>query len=346
MEVSGPRVLVTGGAGFIGSHLVDRIIADGLCVTVLDNFASGKREYLGDALATGRLTLLEGSILSESDLNNAMEGAEVVFHLAVECVRKSLGDPINNHAINATGTLMTLEAARRHKARRFIYCSSSEVYGNCSVGKLTEDAAVCVPTTVYGAAKLAGELYTLAYWRTYGLPAAVVRPFNAFGPREHDQGMLAEVIPRFAIKVLNGRSPIVFGDGSQGRDFTYVTDTAEGLWRAANCDELVGGTVNLGCGRLVTIREVGEEMMRQSGRNDLSLVFAPERPGDIHSLIADMERAQNLLGFQPHINFAEGIRRYIQWFRNRYPDPSILLEVDEKNWALPLYRDLQANSKR
>jgi UDP-glucose 4-epimerase len=335
MEPAHPRVLVTGGAGFIGSHLVDRIITEGHSVTVLDNFASGKREHLEPALATGRLKLIEGSILSEFDLSTALDGVEVVFHLAVECVRKSLGDPINNHAINATGTLMTLEAARRHKVRRFIYCSSSEVYGNCSAGKLIEDVAVCAPTTVYGAAKLAGELYTLAFWRTYGLPAVVVRPFNAFGPREHDRGMLAEVIPRFAIKVLNGRSPIVFGDGSQGRDFTYVTDTAEGLWRAATCDELIGGTVNLGWGRLITIRQVAEEMIRHCRRNDVSVIFAPERPGDIQSLIADTEKARKILGFQPSMDFAEGIRRYIKWFKDRHPNPAALLEADEKNWTLP-----------
>jgi UDP-glucose 4-epimerase len=329
------RFLVTGGGGFIGSHLVDRIVDEGHDVVVLDNFASAKRSNLDAANATGRMKLIEGSILSEDDLNVAMIGVDVVFHLAVECVRKSIGDPVGNHHINATGTLMTLEAARRHKIDRLIYCSSSEVYGNSSTGALSEDHTVCQPTTVYGASKLAGELYTLAYLRTYGMKTAIVRPFNAFGPREHDQGVLAEVIPRFVIKVMNGQAPIVFGDGSQGRDFTYVTDTADGLWRAAFSDEIIGEVVNLGWGRLVTVREVGEEILRQCGRNDISLTHVPERPGDIHSLIARTEKADRLLGFKPKIDFSTGLQNYVAWFTKSYADPSKLLEADHRNWTLP-----------
>lgn len=329
------RYLVTGGAGFIGSHLVDRIIAEGHEAVILDNFASGKRRNITDALSSGKAELIEGSILDEGDLARAMEGVECVFHLAVECVRKSIGDPINNHHVNATGTLMTLEAARRAKVARFIYCSSSEVYGNASTDALSEDQAVCAPTTVYGGAKLAGELYTLAYWRTYGMATSVVRPFNAFGPREHDQGVLAEVIPRFVIRVLNGRAPIVFGDGSQGRDFTYVTDTADGLWRAAANTQLVGDIVNLGWGRMVSVREVAEEILRQCGRNDIALEHAPDRPGDIQALIAETSKAKSVLDFTPRVSFAEGIGRYLDWFRQTYPDPSALLEKDARNWEMP-----------
>ncbi len=329
------RFLVTGGAGFIGSHLTDRIIAEGHEVVVLDNFASGKKSNLDEAAATGKLTLIEGSILSADDLDAAMAKVDIVLHLAVECVRKSIGDPVGNHHANATGTLMALEAARRHKVKRFIYCSSSEVYGNTSAGALSEDETVCQPTTVYGASKLVGELYTQAYLRTYGMETAVVRPFNAFGPREHDQGVLAEVIPRFVIRVLNGKAPIVFGDGSNGRDFTYVTDTADGLWRAAMSDAMVGKVVNLGWGRAVSVKEVGEEILRQCDRNDLSLEHVAERPGDIHSLIARTEKAADILGFRPTVDFSTGVHNYVQWFQQRYPDPSKLLETDHRNWTLP-----------
>ena len=327
--------LVTGGAGFIGSHLTDRILAEGHSVTVLDNFASGKPANIEQASKHPNFTFKEGSILSAEDLAAAMHGVDVVFHLAVECVRKSIGDPVSNHHINATGTLMTLEAARQQKVKRFVYCSSSEVYGNAATGALSEDNTVCAPTTVYGAAKLVGELYTLAYLRTYDLPVTVVRPFNAFGPREHDQGVLAEVIPRFVIRVMNGRAPVVFGDGSQGRDFTYVTDTADGLWRAHSNEALVGGTVNIGWGRMVSVREVAEEIIRQCGRNDIALEHAPDRPGDIQSLIAETSKATSVLGFAPRVSFGEGVGRYIDWFRQTYPDPSVLLEKDVRNWALP-----------
>ena len=329
------RFLVTGGGGFIGSHVVDRIIGDGHDVVVLDNFASGKKSNLEAAAATGKMRLVEGTILDNDDLNDVMQKVDVVLHLAVECVRKSIGDPVGNHHANATGTLMTLEAARRHKVSRFIYCSSSEVYGNSSGGALSEDTTVCQPTTVYGASKLVGELYAQAYLRTYGMETAVVRPFNAFGPREHDQGVLAEVIPRFVIRVLNGKAPIVFGDGSNGRDFTYVTDTAEGLYRAALSDTVVGQTINLGWGRMVSVKDVGEEILRQCGRNDLTLEHVAERPGDIHSLIARTEKAADLLGFRPQVDFATGVHNYVQWFKKQYANPAMLLEADHRNWTLP-----------
>ena len=329
------KYLVTGGAGFIGSHLVDRIISEGHEVVVLDNFASGKKDNLDAALSTGKLTLIEGTILNDDDLDAATAGVDVVFHMAVECVRKSIGDPVGNHHANATGTLMALEAARRNKVRRFIYCSSSEVYGNADLGALSEDDTVCQPTTVYGASKLVGELYTQAYLRTYGMETAVVRPFNAFGPREHDQGVLAEVIPRFVIKVMNGQAPIIFGDGSQGRDFTYVTDTADGLWRAAHSDAMIGQIANIGWGRMVSVKEVAEEIIKQCGRNDVSVEHVPERPGDIQSLIARTEKANELLGFKPQIDFATGIGKYVDWFKSRYADPSALLEDDYKNWTVP-----------
>jgi len=174
------RSLVTGGAGFLGSHLVDRLIADGDTVTVLDDFSTGRRENLVEAAGSPRLRIVEGSILDPATVELAMRGCDRVFHLAVQCVRRSLSRPIENHEINATGTLVVLEQARRQRVKRFLYCSSSEVYGNCGGERLAEETTVCAPTTVYGAAKLAGEYYTQAYRCTYGLPITIVRPFNSY----------------------------------------------------------------------------------------------------------------------------------------------------------------------
>ncbi len=329
------RILVTGGAGFIGSHLVDRLLALGHSVTVYDDFSTGSRRNLREAQASGQLSIIDGSVLDRDLLDRSMQGMESVFHLAVQCVRRSLGRPIENHDVNASGTLYALEAARRHHVGRFVYCSSSEVYGNASDAQLDELTTVCAPMTVYGGAKLAGELYAQAYWRTYGMQTIVVRPFNSYGPREHDQGDLAEVIPRFVIRVLNGLPPVIFGDGTQGRDFTYVTETARGLAAALAADELVGSVVNLGHGRLVTIREIAAAVLQHCGRGDLGVAFAPPRPGDVHRLIADTRRAGAILGFKAEIGLDEGMRRYLEWFRATYPDPSVLVERELVNWELP-----------
>lgn len=330
------RVLVTGGAGFIGSHLVDRLIAEGRPVTVLDDFSTGTPANLQEAQAAGGdLRIVEGSILDEAAVARAMEGCGTVFHLAVQCVRRSLGRPLENHHANATGTLIVLEAARRQAVGRFVYCSSSEVYGNTSDGVLEETATVCRPVTVYGAAKLAGEHYALAYHQTYGLPAVVVRPFNAFGPREHASGDLAEVIPRFVIRVLNGRPPVIFGTGEAGRDFTYVTETAAGLARAASVDAAVGRTVNLARGRMVTIAEVAAAVTRLCQRPDLIPQHIAGRPGDVHRLHADTRLARDLLGFEARVDFEAGLEAYIDWFVRTHPDPAKLLEEEVVNWTLP-----------
>lgn len=328
-------VLVTGGAGFIGSHLVDHLVSAGESVTVLDDFSTGTRDNLGLAGRSGRLRIVEGSVLDHRAIETAMRGCDRVFHLAVQCVRRSLGQPIANHEINATGTLLVLEEGRRQRISRFVYCSSSEVYGNCGDERLSEQASHCKPVTVYGAAKLAGEYYASAYHQTYGLPAIIVRPFNSYGPREHSQGDLAEVIPRFVIRVLNGQSPVIFGSGANGRDFTYVTETARGIAMAAQADVLVGRTVNLAYGKMVTIREVAHAVAHACDRPDLEPVFMEPRPGDVVALQADTGLARDVLGFSATIDFAEGLRRYVDWFRRHHPDPAGLLEAEVRNWRLP-----------
>lgn len=335
MDLRGSNVLVTGGAGFIGSHLTDALLSQDCRVTVFDDFSSGDRSNLELAQQTGRLRIVEGSVLEESALAAVMTGVAYVFHLAVQCVRKSLGNPLENHNVNATGTILTLEAARRAGVRRFIYCSSSEVYGNCGGDRLQEDVADCAPVTVYGAAKLAGEYYAKAYYQTYDLQTVIVRPFNAYGPREHDRGDLAEVIPRFVIRALNGLPPIIFGNGSNGRDFTYVTEIAAGIVLAAECDALLGKIVNLAYGRMITIADVAGAVLRACGRPDLRPQYEGPRPGDVKTLQADTTRARELLNFRAGIDFEAGLERYLQWFRSRYPTPSSLLEERWQNWELP-----------
>jgi UDP-glucose 4-epimerase len=330
------RVLVTGGAGFIGSHLVDVLLADGESLTVLDDFSTGTADNLAAAEATGRLRVLRGSIQSPQEVSTALAGCDRVFHLAVQCLRRSLGHPQESHDVNATGTLNVLEAARSHRIRRFVYCSSSEVYGNTSSGLLREDTTQCRPVTVYGAAKLAGELYTEAYRQTYGLDTVIVRPFNAYGPRAPEHGTRAEVIPRFLIRAMNGLPPVIFGDGSNGRDFTYVTEVARGLALAGCTASCTGKIINIAYGRMVTVREVAQTVLRAVGRNDLSVTLHAPRPGDVHRLHADNSRAAKLLGFCPQIAFEDGVQRYATWFRACHPNPSSLVEERVENWTMPV----------
>lgn len=326
------RVLVTGGAGFIGGHLVDLLVSRGNAVTVLDDFSTGELENLAEARRRGNVRVITGSVLDPRALQIAMADCDRVFHLAVQCVRRSLRQPVQNHEINATGTLLTLEAARQARVNRFVYCSSSEVYGNCRDKLLNEEATLCAPVTVYGASKLAGELYASAYHQTYGLPAIIVRPFNAYGPREHESGDLAEVVPRFIIRLLSGKAPVIFGGGENGRDFTYVTETALGIVLASEADKLIGRTVNIARGEIVTIGDLAKATAVACGRPDIAAVHIEARPGDVVSLHADTRLAENVLHFRAQIALAEGLEKYVAWFRTRHNDVASLLEPEPRNW--------------
>lgn len=330
------RVLVTGGAGFIGSHLVDYLLAQQRHVTVLDNFSSGTKVNLAEASGTGRLRIVEGSILNEEAVKLALEDCSEIYHLAVQCVRKSLGQPKENHDINATGTLVVLEAARQSKKiKRFIYCSSSEVYGNHTYKSgILSEASTCAPATIYGASKLAGEYYTSVYSSLYGIPTTIVRPFNAFGPREHDEADLAEVIPRFVGRALADLPPVIFGDGSNGRDFTYVTDTVAGLVLAGTTEAAKGQVINLAYGRLITILEVAQTVLQLCGKK-LTPLHIEERPGDVRLLHADTRQATNLLKFAAKVPFEEGLQKYIEWYKRNANRAASVTDSVVRNWDLP-----------
>jgi UDP-glucose 4-epimerase len=237
--------------------------------------------------------------------------------------------------VNATGTLLVLDEARRKRVARFLYCSSSEVYGNCGGEWLAEETSMCAPTTIYGAAKLAGEYYTQVYQRTYGLPVTIVRPFNSYGPRAHYRGDLAEVIPRFVIRALNGQPPVIFGSGSNGRDFTYVTDTVRGIKLAAEREAAIGRKINIGFGSMITIERIADLICAFCGHSDLKPVYAEPRPGDVHVLQADNRLARELLGFSPEVDVQVGLKRYIDWFRMCHSKPDSVFEAASRNWKMP-----------
>jgi UDP-glucose 4-epimerase len=338
MKIAAPRarVLVTGGAGFIGSHLVDCLVGSGCSVTVLDNFSNGRRENLAGASLTGRLRVIEGDITDGPTCLRAMEGpVDAVFHLACLGVRHSLHDPRENHEVNATGSLQLLMAARQSGAGRFIYMSTSEVYGAALAFPLTEQASTW-PTTVYGASKLAGEHYAAAYQRCFGMPVIRVRSFNNYGPRAHFEGDSGEVIPRFILRALAGEPPVIFGNGAHTRDFLYVKDCADALVAIAECDALIGDIVNLGYGEEVRVDALARLILDAVGRPDLNPVFAPERPGDVPRLWVDPGKLRGATAFRPRTTLASGLAATVEYYRGLFASrPDCLAQMQTRNWEVP-----------
>src|SRR4030095_9667698 len=234
-----------------------------------------------------RVTLLEYDIRDVSAYAPILRDAEVVYHLACLGVRHSVHSPLENHDVNATGTLRLLEASRTSGVPKFVYVSSSEVYGTAQRVPMTEDHPT-FPNTVYGGSKLAGEAYARAYHRTYGFPTVVIRPFNTYGPRSHHEGDSGEVIPKFLLRCLAQRPMVIFGDGIQTRDFTYVSDTARGILLAGTHVEAIGRTINLGSGQEVSINDLAGEVARVVGTPDAAVHHDVPRPGDVRRLCADM----------------------------------------------------------
>ena len=326
---------MTGGAGFIGSHLVDHLLAAGCRVRVLDNFKNGTMANLAKAEATGRLEIVRGDIVDAGVCGKAMRGVETVFHLACLGVRHSLHNPLENHQVNALGSLNLLQAAREARIKRFLYVSSSEVYGAALTFPLTEQAATW-PTTVYGASKLAGEHYAAAYHRCFGLPVVRVRPFNNYGPRAHFEGDSGEVIPRFILRALAGEPPVIFGDGSHTRDFLFVRDCAEALVCVAESDGLVGDLVNLGYGEEIRIDELARLVLEAVGRTDLRPVFEAERPGDVPRLWVDPSKLRGATEFRPHTKPAQGLHETVKHYRALYAaEPDCLSRIQTRNWEAP-----------
>jgi UDP-glucose 4-epimerase len=329
------RVLVTGGAGFIGSHVVDALVARDCDVRVVDDLSAGSEENLAQARASGRVELVVADVRDREAMRDAVRDIDVVMHLAMRCLRVSLYDPDVAHDVNAWGTLSLLEACRDAGLQRFLHCSSSEIYGTAEVVPMPETHAVN-PTTVYGASKLAGERYAIAYWHTHDLPVVVVRPFNTFGPREQQRGPSGELIPRMVVRALSGVPPVIFGDGSQTRDFTFVSDTVRALIAACECDALVGEAVNVASGREVSVSRVAELVCARCAPG-LRPVHSDPRPADVRRHCADTAKARRLLGFGADISIEDGLDRYISWFRARHPDPHRPLAGDaERNWHAPV----------
>ena len=306
------QYLVTGGAGFIGSHLCRRLLASGWAVRVLDDLSSGRRENL--AALDGEVDLVEGDLRDEALVSAALAGVDyVLHHAAVASVQTSIERPRFEQEVNAVGTLQLFEAARRAGVRRVVFAASAASYGNDPMVPKREDM-LPVPESRYAISKIAGEYYARVYSSLYGLEVVCLRYFNVFGPRQDPSSPYSGVISIFAERMLEGAAPTVFGDGAQSRDYVYVDNVVEANMRAWATPGIAGRVYNIGCGHSASLLDLVAALNRVLG-TAIEPEFAPARAGDVRLSVADIARAQRELGYEPVVHFEEGLERTLAWMQ-------------------------------
>jgi nucleoside-diphosphate-sugar epimerase len=305
------QFVVTGGAGFIGSHLVHRLLAEGGRVRVVDNLATGKRERLSDV--RDAVEFLEGDLADPDVCENALRGADYVLHqAAIPSVQRSINDPVGTNEANITSTLNVLAACRNHGVRRLVFAASSSAYGNSPVLPKREDMPPS-PLSPYALQKFVGERYCQLFFELYGLETVGLRYFNVFGPGQDPYSEYSAVIPKFANRLQRGKSIVVYGDGEQSRDFTYIDNVVEANLLALGAKRAAGSVINVGCGERITLNrliKILEDILKVRATVD----YQPARPGDVRDSLADISRAQDLLGYRPTVAVTEGLRRTVAWF--------------------------------
>jgi nucleoside-diphosphate-sugar epimerase len=313
------KVLVTGGGGFVGSHLVERLLLDGHSVRVLDNFATGRRENLLDLLSA--IELMEGDVASYDRVRRSVSGCEVVLHqAALPSVPRSVQDPLRSNATNVTGTLNVLLAARESGVRRVVYASSSSVYGaNSELPK--HEGVLPEPISPYAVSKLAGEGFCRCFDELFDMDTVALRYFNVFGPRQDPLSHYA--VPRFITALMDGGRPVVYGDGEQSRDFTYVRDIVDGNLLAMTAEAVAGKTFNLAAGKRTTVNELLGQIGLLVGREPDVRYEAP-RLGDVKHSHADISAAARDLGYSPSVSIQEGLRLTLEWLSRAGSGPSAL----------------------
>jgi UDP-glucose 4-epimerase len=305
------RVLITGGAGFIGSHLVRRMLALGADVSVLDNLSTGRLKNLEEVAAD--VELFEGDIRIPSDVEHAIAGCDAVFHqAALPSVPRSIADPAGSHAVNATGTLNVLIAARDAGVRRLMFASSSSVYG-ATPGLPKKEEMATLPLSPYAVAKCAAESYCRSFFDLYGLETVALRYFNVFGPRQDPLSEYAAVVPRFIAAFRAGEAPTIYGDGGQSRDFTYVENVVDANMAALESPVAPGRVYNIACGERITLNQLAAGLREQIGTS-VQPVHVEGRAGEVRHSLADVEHARADLGYDPRIGLDEGLHRTVSHF--------------------------------
>jgi nucleoside-diphosphate-sugar epimerase len=306
--------LVTGGAGFIGSHLCEALVKRDARVRVIDNLATGRRENLAHLAA--RIEFIEADLVDAEAMRHAAEGVSIIFHqAAIPSVPRSVADPRLNHEANVNGTFNLLIAARAAGVRRVVFAASSSAYGETETLPKTE-TMVPSPLSPYAAAKLFGEYYCGVFTRVYGLETVALRYFNVFGPRQDPSSPYSGVISKFVTALLQGERPKIYGDGEQSRDFTYIDNVVDANLRAATSPEASGSVINVGVGERITLNRLLAELQRIIG-TDLAPVYEEPRAGDVRHSLADITRAAQLLGYEPLVPFATGLQRTVEWYRTQ-----------------------------
>jgi len=309
------RYLVTGGAGFIGSNIVDELVRRGQEVTVLDDFSSGKETNLSSV--HGKIRLIRGSICDFEAAREACSGADYVLHLAARTsVPRSVKDPLETNHINIGGTLNVLVAARDAKVRRIVFAASSSAYGETTIQPKVE-TMTATPISPYGVTKLVGEMYAQVFGRVYGLENVSLRYFNVFGPRQDPTSQYSGVLSRFMLAMIEGVSPVVYGDGEQSRDFTFVDNIVDVSLRACEAPNASGQVFNGGTGLRITLNDV-LKMLEKICERKLHPKYEPPRPGDILHSQADTARSRQILGYQPLVDFERGLRQTWAWYSSAY----------------------------
>ncbi|HQG46429.1 MAG TPA: SDR family oxidoreductase [bacterium] len=306
--------LVTGGAGFIGSHIVETLLQRGEKVRVLDNFSTGKRENIKPFL--DKIELFEGDVRSYHIVRDAVDGSDFVLHqAALPSVPRSVKDPITSNEVNVVGTLNILDAARDAKVKRLIYASSSSIYGDLETLPKTEDM-LPKPLSPYAVAKLAGEKYCQVFTKIYGLETVSLRYFNVFGPRQDPCSQYSAVIPKFIDLIRNGQPPLVHGDGEQSRDFTYVANVVHANLLACEkgLEELPGEVFNIACGKRITINTLIRYINELFGTN-IEAQYSEPRAGDVKHSLANIGKARQFLGYEPQVEFRKGLEKVVQWMK-------------------------------
>lgn len=304
-------VLVTGGAGFIGANIVARLLTEGFDVKVIDDLATGRRENI-EAVGD-EIEFIEGSILDDAVLENAVEGVEYVFHeAAIPSVPRSVADPARSHLANATGTLKVLQAARDAGVKRVVYASSSSVYGDTPTLPKKEEMKPD-PLSPYAVSKLCGEYYCRVFSKVYDLETVSLRYFNVFGPRQDPTSQYAAVVPKFITALSEGQSLVIYGDGEQSRDFTFVENVVNANLLALKAGKTNGEVVNVACGERTTVNELCRLLAQIIGV-DVSPSYDKARKGDVKHSLADISAAGNLLGYKPSVDIADGLSKTCDWF--------------------------------